>query len=81
MRKAAKYVGNALGVIFALYLIGRAAAEPFIKDYSNPASYRNDWGGPSALGVLAVHSGPGVLAAVIIFLLVMRRRRNAAMNT
>jgi hypothetical protein len=41
MRKAATFLGLALGV----YLIVRAAAEPFVIDMSNPATYRNDWGG------------------------------------
>jgi hypothetical protein len=45
-RKAATFVGLALD----LYLIIRAVAEPFVIDMSNPATYRNDWGGPSLFG-------------------------------
>jgi hypothetical protein len=41
MRKAATFVGLAL----CLYLIVRAVAEPFVIDMSDPAAYRNDWGG------------------------------------
>jgi hypothetical protein len=52
MRKAAIAVGLGLG----LFLIVRAVAEPFVIDVSNPATYRNDWGGPGLLGVL-----PGAL--------------------
>jgi len=52
----------ALGVIVGLYLFGRAVAEPFVIDLTDPATYHNDWGGPSLAGVLAVHCGPGLLA-------------------
>jgi hypothetical protein len=70
MRKAATFVGLALG----LYLIVRAVAEPFVIDMSNPATYRNDWGGPSLVGVLLVHCGPGLVAAVVIAVVLVRRR-------
>jgi hypothetical protein len=70
MRKAATLVGLALG----LYLIVRAVAEPFVIDMSNPATYRNDWGGPGLFGVLLVHCGPGVVAAVAVAMVLIRRR-------
>jgi putative ABC transport system permease protein len=70
MRKAALAVGLALG----LYLIVRAAAEPFVIDLSDPATYRDDWGGPSLIGVLLVHSGPGVVAAIAIAIALIRHR-------
>jgi hypothetical protein len=70
MRKAATVVGLALGLFF----IVRAVAEPFVTDLSDPATYRNDWGGPSLFGVLLVHCGPGVIAAVAITVLLIRRR-------
>jgi hypothetical protein len=70
MRKAAVAMGLALG----LYLIVRAAAEPFVIDLSDPAIYRDDWGGPSLLGVLLVHSGSGVVAAIAITIALIRRR-------
>ena len=70
MRKAAIVVGLAVG----LYLIVRAVAEPFVIDLSDPASYRNDWGGPGLFGVLLVHCGPGVVAAVVIAMALLRRR-------
>ncbi len=62
MKKALVVLGSVLGV----YLIARALAEPFVIDLTDPASYRNDWGGPSLAGVLLVHCGPGVLSAVLI---------------
>ena len=70
MRKAAVALGLALG----LFLIVRAVAEPFVIDFSDPATYRNDWGGPSLFGVLLVHCGPGVLAAAAIATALFRRR-------
>jgi len=73
MRKAAVVVGLALG----LYLIVRALAEPFVIDLSDPATYRNDWGGPSLLGVLLVHCGPGVVAAIAIAMALIRRRSSS----
>ena len=37
-----------------MYLVGRGIAEFFTVNYSDPASYRLDWGGPSLAGVFAV---------------------------
>jgi hypothetical protein len=70
MRKAAVAVGLAVG----LYLIVRAVAELFVIDLSDPATYRDNWGGPSLIGVLLVHSGPGVVAAIAIAIALIRRR-------
>ena len=77
MRKTAIAVGLALG----LFLIVRAVAEPFVIDMSDPATYRNDWGGPSLLGVLLVHCGPGVLAAIGIAMALIRRRSSGRPQT
>ncbi|MEV0427520.1 hypothetical protein [Micromonospora sp. NPDC050495] len=43
-------VGTVFGLIIALYFIVRAVVEPFIIDFSDPASYQDDWGGPSLPG-------------------------------
>jgi hypothetical protein len=64
------------GLILGLYLVGRAVAEIFVIDASDPATYRNDWGGPSLAGVLAVHCGPGLVAAVLMVIAVIRIRRS-----
>ena len=77
MRKAAIAVGLGLG----LFLILRAVAEPFVIDMSDPATYRNDWGGPSLLGVLLVHCGPGVIAVVAIAMILSRRRSSGRAQT
>jgi hypothetical protein len=69
-----KSIGLALAAVVGLYLIGRAVAEPFIVDLTNPASYRNDWGGPSLAGVLAVHCGPGILSLAAMVTALRRRR-------
>ena len=66
-----------LGVLLGVYLIGRAIAEPFVIDMSDPATYSKDWGGPSLIGVLLVHCGPGLIAAVLLTRAVRRRRRSA----
>jgi hypothetical protein len=63
-----------VGLVLGLYLIVRAIAEPFVIDMSDPATYRNDWGGPSLFGVLLVHCGPGVIAAIVITMVLIRRR-------
>ena len=65
-----------VGVV-SIYLIARAIAEFWVINYSDPASYASSWGGPTLIGVFAVHSGPGL--AILIGLAVsayrLRRRR------
>jgi hypothetical protein len=68
------------GVVLGLYLIGRAIAEPFLIDVTDAASYRNDWGGPSLPGVLAVHCGPGLVAAALMVRAFVRSNRTAAVK-
>jgi hypothetical protein len=65
----------AFGIVLGLYLVGRAIVEPFVTDLGDPSAYRNDWGGPSLVGVLAVHCGPGIVAAVWMVIAVVRHRR------
>jgi hypothetical protein len=66
-----------IGLVLAAYLIGRALVELFTIDTSNPASYRDDWGGPSFFGVLFVHVGPGLVAATLLAVALIRRRRGS----
>ena len=66
-----------LVILLGIYFVVRAVVEPFVIDVNDPASYRKDWGGPSLLGVLAVHCGPG-LVALAAFCVVLLRRRPAA---
>jgi hypothetical protein len=75
LRKVVPGFGWVLGV----YLIGRAIAEILLVRYGDPASYRDDWGGPSLAGVLAVHCGFGVVSLVLIggWLRARIRRRGA----
>jgi hypothetical protein len=67
-------LGTSVAWVLGLYLVVRAVVEPFLIDLSDPATYRNDWGGPSLFGVLAVHCGPGVLAAAVMIAFLIRRR-------
>jgi hypothetical protein len=62
-----------IGCMVGLYLIVRGVAEFFIIDYHDPASYRDDWGGPSLLGVFAVHTGPGLVALIVAGYAIRRR--------
>jgi len=68
-----------LGLVVALYLVLRGIVEPFVIDVNDSDSYRSDWGGPSLIGVLAVHSGPAlVIVAAVVVWIVRRRRRQAS---
>ncbi|MFI7606964.1 hypothetical protein ACIBTV_17740 [Micromonospora sp. NPDC049366] len=75
--KRALYV---LSMVLGAYLVVRAIAEPFVIDLGDPATYRDDWGGPGLAGVLAVHCGPGVVAAALMGWALIRRwqQRRAA---
>ena len=64
-----------LALVLGVFLIWRAIVEPFTIDFGDPATYRNDWGGPSLPGVLAVHMGPGLLALILMIVAIIRRRR------
>lgn len=76
-RGAPRVFGLVVGGLLAAYLVYRGVAEFWTIDYSDPASYRNAWGGPSLIGVFAVHTGPG-LAVIIAATWWLRRRRHRA---
>jgi hypothetical protein len=61
-----KKLAMVFGMVLVAYLIVRGIAEPFVIDMSDPATYRNDWGGPSLTGVLAVHCGPGLISGALM---------------
>jgi hypothetical protein len=61
-----KRIGLVILWILGLYLIVRAIIEPFVIDLSDPSTYHLDWGGPHLAGVLAVHCGPGIVAAALM---------------
>lgn len=63
------------GWLVGAYLVVRAAMEPFVVDFSDPDSYRTDWGGPTLAGVLAVHMLPGVIALGLMVRAWRRRPR------
>lgn len=64
-----------LGYVIGAYLVLRAAAELVLIDYGDAPSYRDDWGGPTLAGVLAVHVLPG-LAAALLMVRSWRRREH-----
>lgn len=63
-----------LGLTVAIYLVVRGIAELFLIDINDPDSYRSDWGGPSLIGVLAVHSGPALVVVTAAVVWFVRRR-------
>jgi hypothetical protein len=63
--------------VIGLYLVVRAVVEPFVIDLGDPSTYRLDWGGPHLAGVLAVHIGPGLVAAALMTRWFIKRRRNS----
>jgi len=72
-----KRIGVVLLWIIGLFFVARAVAEPFVIDLTDPATYHLDWGGPHLAGVLAVHCGPGIVAAALMVRALIRRRRPA----
>ena len=61
-----KVLGIAVAYLVGAYFVVRAVIELVVIDYSDPASYKNDWGGPSLLGVLAVHCLLGVVSLALM---------------
>jgi hypothetical protein len=76
LKAALRRLGWFFILLFMAFAIGRGLVELFVINWSDPASYRADWGGPSLLGVLLVHSGPGILSAAILLMAWRRRRRH-----
>jgi hypothetical protein len=66
--------------ILGLYLMGRAVVEPIVINVHDPSTYHLDWGGPHLAGVLAVHCGPGIVAAALMIWSVIRRRRHVLVD-
>ncbi|WP_199040657.1 hypothetical protein [Glycomyces salinus] len=56
-----KRILQALVIMVGGYLIFRAAVDPFLRDPSDPSTFQDDWGGPTYIGALAVHMGPGII--------------------
>jgi hypothetical protein len=78
-------LGHALGLgaggLLAAYLVVRGVLEFFTINYADPASYRDDWGGPSLAGVFAVHSGPAVVIVTAAAVSLFRRRARKERTT
>lgn len=73
LRIVGRFVLRALLTAVALYFVGRAVVELVTVNPADPASYRDDWGGPHYLGVLLVHTGPGLLVCGMAVLWWRRR--------
>jgi hypothetical protein len=70
-----KLAAIVVAYIAGAYFVVRAVVEFATIDYGDAASYRDDWGGPSLVGVLAVHCLPGVIALVAMIWGLRRLRR------
>jgi hypothetical protein len=68
-------VACGIGIVLGLFFLVRAIAELVVIDFSDPATYRDDWGGPSLIGVLLVHCGPGLLVVALGALYLVRRSK------
>jgi hypothetical protein len=75
MRRALRFLGWAVLLLIGLFLVARAVVEVVSLDPGQPATYRDDWGGPTYAGVLLVHAGPGLLVLGTTALLLWRRGR------
>jgi len=64
-----------IGIVLGLFFLVRAIAELVVIDFSDPATYRDDWGGPSLAGVLLVHCGLGLLVVALGAVYVVRRQK------
>jgi hypothetical protein len=71
-----KTVGIVVAYVAGVYLVVRAVVELVTIDYGDATSYEDDWGGPSLVGVLAVHCLPGVIALALMIWGARRLRRN-----
>jgi hypothetical protein len=71
-----KRIGIVLAYLVGAFLVVRAIVELVTIDYGDTSSYEDDWGGPSLIGVLAVHCLPGVIAVVLMIWGARRLRRN-----
>ncbi len=54
------------GIVVAIgaFAVVRAGFVIAADDLSHPETYRNDWGGPHYIGVMAIHVGPAVLVTL-----------------
>jgi hypothetical protein len=75
MSRALRRSGRIFAVAVMSYAVLRAVVEIVTIRWTNPASYRADWGGPTLAGVLLVHCAPGVVSALILAMMWHRRTR------
>ena len=73
-----KFVAVGLAYLVGTFLVVRAVVELVTIHYGDASSYEHDWGGPTLIGVLAVHCLPGVAALALMIWGIARARRNGA---
>jgi len=69
-----KTAAIALAYLAGAFLVVRAIVELTIIG-DDASSYEHDWGGPSLIGVLAVHCLPGVVSLALMLWGIRRWRR------
>jgi uncharacterized membrane protein len=74
VRRPLRLLGWVMLALVGLFFVARAVAEVLTVHPGQPASYRDDWGGPIYAGVLLVHAGPGLLVLGLAALWSLRRR-------
>src|SRR5262245_25840612 len=73
-----KVAAAVLAYLIGVFPVIRAVVELATIHYSDPPSYERDWGGPTLIGVLAVHCLPGVVALAVMAWSIARRGRRGA---
>jgi hypothetical protein len=75
-RRLPRLAGLVAVCLVGLFLVARAAVELVMVDPGRPGTYAADWGGPSYLGVVLVHAGPGLVVLVLAAVALRRRQRH-----
>ena len=70
-----KTIGIVSAYLIGAFFVVRAIVEVITIDFGDSSSYEDDWGGPTLIGVLAVHCLPGVIAIALMVWGVRRHRR------
>lgn len=68
--------GIAVAYLVGMFFVVGFVVELVSLDYGDASMYEDDWGGPTLVGVLAVHCLPGVVALALMIWDVRRRRRD-----
>lgn len=72
--RAGRALGLALAFLLGVFLVVRAGVVLATDDPAHPETYRQDWGGPHYLGVILVHTAPGLIAVALAITWLVRHR-------